>query len=426
MHGIDKALHAAARYLFISFLAASTFVFAQYPGPVSESPGATQPSPAPNPSGWKRVGSAQVYTPDQAHMPDQGASANQYPQYLQNQYPQNQYPQNQSGDQSQPPPPPQQPAYNQQPNYNPQSNQAPPPPPVPASLTIQQGTYVTVRVNEMLSSDKNQPGDAFTAILEQPVVVNGVVVAEPGQTLGGRVVSAEKHSVGKPGRLGIQLTNMTLVDGQQVPINTQFISRHGPSTPGGEQVGTVAATTGIGAAIGAAADWGTGAAIGAGAGAAAGLIGVLVTRNHASVIYPEQVLTFRLEAPVTISTEHGPQAFRYIQPNEYDRPNDNGPAPGPAYGTAAPPPYYGYSASYGYPYAYPYYGYGYGYPYWGPSFAFYYSPGFWWGGHWYGHGYHGRGWNVHGYAGGHSFESHGTIAHGYGGGSVSVHGGGHR
>src|SRR6185437_12846925 len=192
--------------------------------------------------------------------------------YLQNQYPQNQYPQNQSGDQSQPPPPPQQPAYNQQPNYNPQSNQAPPPPPVPASLTIQQGTYVTVRVNEMLSSDKNQPGDAFTAILEQPVVVNGVVVAEPGQTLGGRVVSAEKHSVGKPGRLGIQLTNMTLVDGQQVPINTQFISQHGPSTPGGEQVGTVAATTGIGAAIGAAADWGTGAAIGAGAGAAAGLI----------------------------------------------------------------------------------------------------------------------------------------------------------
>jgi hypothetical protein len=410
MHGIgSKTLPVAARYLSIGFLAASTFAFAQDTGPASQ----------PNPSGWKRVGSAQVYTPNQS------ASANQYPQY----------PQNQSGDPNQPPPPPQQPNYNQPPNYSQQNNQAPPPPPVPASLTIPQGTYVTARVNEMLSSDKNQPGDAFTATLEQPIVVNGVVVAEPGQTLGGRVVSADKHSVGTPGRLGIQLTNMTLVDGQQVSINTQFISRRGGSTPGGEQVGTVAATTGIGAAIGAAADWGTGAAIGAGAGAAAGLIGVLVTRNHASVIYPEQALTFRLEAPVTISTENGQQAFRYIQPNEYDRPQDNGPAPGPAYGTAAPPPpYYGYGAYYGYPYAYPYYGYG--YPYWGPSFAFYYSPGFWWGGHWYGHGYYGHGYyghgyyghggNGHGYAGGHSFQSHGAVAGGHGGGGFAGHGGGHR
>ncbi len=275
----------------------------------------------------------------------------------------------------------------------------------------------------MLSSDKNQPGDVFTATLEQPVVVNGVVVAEPGQTVGGRVVSVQRQHAGTPARLGIQLTNMTLVDGQQIPINTQFISRRGGTTPGGQQVGTVAATTGIGAAIGAAAGWGTGAAIGAGAGAAAGLIGVLVTRNHASVIYPEQVLTFRLEAPVTISTEHGQQAFRYIQPNEYDRPYDNGPASGPdAYGAGAPPPpaYYG---AYGYGYPYPY---AYGYPYWGPSFAFYYGPGFWWGGRWYRHGYYGRGWDARGYAGGRTFESHGAIGQGHAGGSVAIHGGGSR
>jgi len=220
---------------------------------------------------------------------------------------------------------------------------------------------------------------------------------------------------------------MTLVDGQQIPINTQFISRRGGTTPGGQQVGTVAATTGVGAIIGAAAGWGTGAAIGAGAGAAAGLIGVLVTRNHASVIYPEQILTFRLEAPVTISTEHGQQAFRYIQPNEYDRPADNGPAYGPgAYGSAAPPaPYYGYGpyAGYGYP-TYPYFGYGYGYPYWGPSFSLYYSPGFWWGGRWYRHGYYGRGWDVRGHAGGRDFVSRGSIGRGHGSGSFAVRGGG--
>lgn len=430
MHRINiKAFPNAARYFSVGLLAASTVVFAQDTNSGSAPPPPPtdqQPAPNSNSGGWKRVGDAS----SQAQAPDQGYGANQYPQYGQNQ----------SGDPNQPPPPPQgnqpaynqqgplqqppygqQPGYNQQPNYNQQSNQSyPPPPPVPASLTIQQGTYVTVRVNQMLSSDKNQPGDAFTATLAQPVVVNGVVVAEPGQTLGGRVVSAQKHHFDTPARLGIQLINMSLVDGQQIPISTQFISRRGGTTPGGQEAGTVAATTGLGAAIGAAAGWGTGAAIGAGAGAAAGLIGVLVTRNHASVIDPEQILTFRIEAPVTISTEHGQQAFRYIQPNEYDRPYDNGPGYGPGvYGATAPPPsYYGYD--YGYPYPY----YAYGYPYWGPSFGFYYGPGFWWGGRGYRSSYYGRGWAGRGYAGGHAFASRGNIGGGHMSGGAAR--GGHR
>src|SRR5690349_4128467 len=34
---------------------------------------------------------------------------------------------------------------------------------VPARLTIKAGTFVTVRINQGLSSDRNQPGDAFSA-----------------------------------------------------------------------------------------------------------------------------------------------------------------------------------------------------------------------------------------------------------------------
>lgn len=409
MHGINsKGLRIAARYFSVGLLAASTLMYAQETDTGSAPPAPADQS-APASGGWKRVGDASA----QAQAPNQGYGATQYPQFGQNQ----------PGDPNVPPPPQgSQPAYNQQPNSNQQNNAPyPPPPPVPASLTIQQGTYITVRVNQMLSSDKNQPGDAFTATLTQPVVVNGVVIAEPGQTLGGQVVSAQRHHFDTPARLGIQLTNMTLVDGQQVPIRTQFISRRGGTTPGGQEFGTVAATTGLGAAIGAAAGWGTGAAIGAGAGAAAGIIGVLVTHNHASIIYPEQILTFRIEAPVTISTEQGQQAFRYVQPNEYDRPYDNG----PGYGagpyenqTAAPPPPY-----YGYPYGYPYPYYAYAYPYWGPSFAFYAGPGFWWGGRWYRSHYYGRGWAVRGYAGGHAFESRGNIGGGHVSAGAAVHGG---
>lgn len=253
----------------------------------------------------------------------------------------------------------------------------------PSQLTITPGTYLTVRINQPLSSDHNQSGDAFSATLVRPVVVDGFVVAQTGQTLGGRVVEAEKAGrVQGVSKLGVQLTDLTLVDGQNVPIHSQLISRTG-STSVGRDVAGVGGTTALGAAVGAAADWGRGAAIGAGAGAAVGLLGVLVTRGHATVLYPEQVLTFRVEAPVTIATERAPQAFRWVEPEDYNqglqasRPMTPRPACGP-YG-CRPPSLYG---AYGYPY---YYGPGL-YPYWGPSFAFFYG-----GPRFYGRGYY-RGW----------------------------------
>ncbi len=393
-------VRGALRVTLASVLAAATFAFAQDP----------QQSANNNPNnnnGWKRVGdNAQVQNPDQQPADNAGVQ---------------QDPNNQQAEPQGPPPQQQQPQqgytpqinrpYGQQPPNRQQQNY-PPPPPVPATLTMQSGTYLTVRVNQELSSDKNQPGDAFTASLMQPLVVNGVVVAEPGQTIGGRVATAEKHHTDRPGRLGLQLTNLSLVDGQQVPVTTQFVSRQGGTTGKGTEIGTVAATTGIGAAIGAAAGWGTGAAIGAGAGAAAGLIGVLVTHNHASVVYPEQVLTFRVEAPVTISTANSTQAFRYIEPNEYDRPTYSNQGGGSLYESAAPP-----APVYNYAYGYPYYGaYGWGYPYyWGPSFGFY--GGYWGRGGYYG-GYRG------GYYGGYRGGYYGGGYHGYAGGGFRGYAGG--
>jgi hypothetical protein len=277
-------------------------------------------------------------------------------------------------------------------------------------------------VNQLLSSDKNQVGDAFSTSLVQPIVVNGVVVAEPGQTIGGRVAEAKKagHIEGVA-RLGIQLTTLSLVDGQQLPIQTHLISRSGPTSVG-QDAGTIVGTTALGAAAGAIADWGRGAAIGAGAGAAVGIIGVLVTRGHPSIITPEQVLTFRLEAPVTLSTTNAPQAFRYIQPNEYDRPYASGGYPGGGYGpgygdqyaAVAPPPYYGYP--------YPYYYAGYPY-YWGPGFGFYWGPSFYFGRGFYGGRFYGGrfyGGGVGRVGGGFGRVGGGAVGHSAGGG------GGHR
>src|SRR5581483_9373367 len=199
----------------------------------------------------------------------------------------------------------------------------------PAQLTIRPGTYVTVRINQPLSSDRNQPGDAFAASLARPLVVDGIVVAQTGQMVGGHVVEAQKAGrVTGTSRLKLQLTDLTLVDGQQLPIQSQMVTRSGPTSEG-RDAGAIAGTTAVGAAAGAAADWGRGAAIGAGAGAAAGIIGVLLTRGAPTVVYPESVLTFRVEAPVTIATDRAPQAFRYVAPEDYDRANQQVAQQGP-------------------------------------------------------------------------------------------------
>ena len=234
---------------------------------------------------------------------------------------------------------------------------------LPSALTIKPGTFVTVRVNQELSSDRNQQGDVFNASLAQPIVVDGVVVAQRGQTVIGRVAEAVKAGrVSGTSRLALQLTGLTLADGAQANVQSQLVNRSGQTSVGSD-VGAVATTTAVGAGVGAVADWGRGAAIGAGAGAAVGIVGVLVTRGHATVVYPETVLTFRVDTPVNVDLTRAPQAFRYVGPDEYNQPVQTTVvrrplAPRPYY---TPYPYYGY----GYP---GYYGYGYGYG-WGPSFG---------------------------------------------------------
>ena len=234
---------------------------------------------------------------------------------------------------------------------------------LPPEVTIKPGTFVTVRTNQPLSSDRNQEGDVFSATLTQPIVVDGVVVAQRGQAVMGRVAEAKKAGrASGVSHLSLQLTGVTLADGTQAGVQSQMITRNGRTSVGND-VATVGTTTAVGAAIGAAADWGRGAAIGAGAGAVAGLAGVLLTRGHPTVVYPETLLTFRIDTPVTVSTMRAPQAFRYVDPYEYDRPvqtqvsHERRPAP---YYNGAPPYYYGgYNGGWYGP------GYGYGYPYWG-------------------------------------------------------------
>lgn len=250
--------------------------------------------------------------------------------------------------------------------YQAPQDQAPPNQAVPPStLTLPAGTIIRVRTDEWLSSDRNRPGDTFGASLDQPLVVDGWVVARRGQAETGTVAIAKKAGRGKDSsQLGVQLGDLTLVDGQQLPVQTQMLQTAAGSEHG-QQVATVGTTTGVGAAIGAVAEGGTGAAVGAGLGAAAGLIAVVETRGKPTVIAPESVLSFRLQAPITINTERSQFAFSPVTQQDYSaRANYSGAqrfaAPGPGY----PPPYY-YGYPYGYPYAYGFYPYPFGFGFYG-------------------------------------------------------------
>jgi hypothetical protein len=189
-------------------------------------------------------------------------------------------------EQVQPPPPPAPPL---------------PPPPEPKKVTLTAGTLLTVRLSESLSSDHAQAGDAFSATLDQPLIVEGFVIAERGARVLGKVISTEKAGRVKGlAQLSVQLTQLHTADGQKIPIQTEAFVREGPKSVGGD-ASKVGVATGIGAAIGAIFGGGKGAAIGAGAGGAAGAGTVLATRGKPAVLPVETRLSFRLKDAVTVT-----------------------------------------------------------------------------------------------------------------------------
>jgi hypothetical protein len=246
---------------------------------------------------------------------------------------------------------------------------------VPGTITIPAGKVIFIRLNEPLSSDHSHAGEGFTASLDQPIVVNGWVVARRGETVVGTVTSAKKAGrVKGVSQLGLELNDLTVVDGQQLPLVTELWNGSA-GTSHGTDAATIAGTTGVGTIIGAAANGGEGAGIGAGAGAAAGIAAVLLTRGKPTVLGPEARLSFRIKEPVIISTENSRQAFQPVGSDDY---NSRGPRQrangyvggGYGYPVAYPPYYAGCSPYWGCGPYYPYYG------FYGPSVGFFWGGGF--------------------------------------------------
>jgi hypothetical protein len=214
-----------------------------------------------------------------------------------------------------PPPPPPAPAVAPAPaapEPEPVRASAPPPPPrilkpepapQPNTVTLPSGTPVAVRLLEALSTKKNRSGDEFAATLDQPLEVDGFVIAERGARVEGKIVEAEEAGRVKGlARMTLELTAITTSDGQKVPIRTARFEKIGPESKrqDAEKVGIGAV---LGTIIGAAAGGGKGAGIGAAAGGAAGAGTVAATRGKPAELPTETRITFRTDQPVTITEQ---------------------------------------------------------------------------------------------------------------------------
>ena len=173
--------------------------------------------------------------------------------------------------------------------------------PPPRKVTLEAGTLIPARLSETLDSSKMQVGDTFQASLDQPLVVEGLVIAERGAKLTGKV--AEVQQAGRVrglSAIAVELVQFTTSDGQKVNVQTSAFRKEAEKTTK-KDAAKVGIGAGIGAAIGAIAGGGKGAAIGAGVGGAAGTGTVLATRGEAAVLPVETKIEFRLSAPVTIT-----------------------------------------------------------------------------------------------------------------------------
>ena len=167
------------------------------------------------------------------------------------------------------------------------------------SVRVPAGTRLVVRMIDSVNSKTNHVGDKFDASLEQPLEVNGTVVAQRGTRVYGELEQVK--SAGKiKGRseLRLALTGIE-INGSTHPITTGSYEVKGKSR-GKNTAKKVGIGAAVGGAIGAIAGGGKGAAIGAGIGAGAGTTAQILTHGQQINVPSETVLDFTVEQPVTL------------------------------------------------------------------------------------------------------------------------------
>ena len=177
---------------------------------------------------------------------------------------------------------------------------APVVPPAPQPIVVPARTAIPVVLDQSLSSKTATAGQSFSATLQAPIAVDGVVVIPKGAHATGEVTDAKSAGRFKGGAtLGITLTSIN-VRGTEYKIDTtdhESVSKG----KGKRTAGMIGGGGAGGLLIGGLAGGGKGALIGGLIGAGAGTAGSAFTGNRDITLPAETPVTFRLQQPITIT-----------------------------------------------------------------------------------------------------------------------------
>jgi len=169
----------------------------------------------------------------------------------------------------------------------------------PVYVTIPAGTRISVRTIDAVDSTKSRVGDRFQASLEEPLRVDGNMVAAKGADVYGRLAeSKESGTFTGRSQLRLELTGI-VANGQTVPVVTGEYELTGKSRGASTAKRTVGGAA-VGSIIGAIAGGGKGAAIGAGVGAGVGAGSEIITKGDQVNVPSETLLDFTLQQDVSI------------------------------------------------------------------------------------------------------------------------------
>ena len=163
-------------------------------------------------------------------------------------------------------------------------------------VTEPAGTQILVRMLDSVDSSKDPRGSRFTATLETNLVVNGKVIVPAGNTVYGRLATAQQAGrVAGSSELTLEVTDI-VVRGTAYPIFSSDYQVKGKSSTGRTAKRTLGGA-GLGAIIGGiAGNAGMGAAIGVTAGA----VGSVAQKGQAVQVPSETLLQFRLQQPASL------------------------------------------------------------------------------------------------------------------------------
>ena len=189
------------------------------------------------------------------------------------------------------------------------ATQAPPAPPAPRKLIIDQGTQLAVRLIDPIDSEKNQTGDTFHATLNTPLTSDGEQAVPAGVEVVGHLVDVKSAGKFKGQSVVVLQLDSLSAGGKTYNLQTDQYRKEGKSR-GKNTAEKVGGGAVIGGIIGAIAGGGKGAAIGTAAGAGVGAGAQEVSKSQQIKLPSETVLNFTLQAPITVVQVANPDAHR--------------------------------------------------------------------------------------------------------------------